>query len=325
MSMTELKINTSEKDRGERVDSFLAKSLMGFSRAQIASFIKDGHLSLAGKALKASYKILGSETLNLFIPPIKAASIEAENIPLDILYSDDYIAVINKPVNFVVHPGAGVKTGTLCHALLYHFPTMVIGHQERPGIVHRLDKDTSGVMVIAKTHDALQSLSEDFKNRKVKKIYRAFVHGEVKSTSFELITGHARHPQNRLRFTTALPVPTEANEHVRRAHSSFLTLHRGFGISSLRIELHTGRTHQIRAHLCDVNHPILGDYLYGGKRSLSKNMPSSLARAIEALHGQALHAESLGFRHPKTKEEMFFSAPLPKELAAIDEELSLAS
>lgn len=320
--MRTLKINASVEDRGERVDSFLAKTLEGFSRAQIAHFIKDGHLLLEQKVIKASYKILGSETIYLTVPPVQAARIEAENIPLDIIYSDDEIAVINKPVNLVVHPGAGVKTGTLCHALLFHFPNMVIGNEERPGIVHRLDKDTSGVMVIAKTHAAHQCLSEDFKNRRVKKIYRAFVHGSCASTSFELITGHARHPQNRLRFTTKIPVPLEANEHVRRAHSSFIVEKSAYGISSLKVELHTGRTHQIRAHLSDTNHPLLGDYLYGGKRSLNKNMPLSLADAIDALSGQALHAETLIFPHPRTKEIMSFSAPLSRNLAKIDDELS---
>lgn len=323
--MESILIEAELKDNNLRVDAFLASKLEGYSRAQVAHLIKDGLVSLGGRSLKASYKINGNEVFHLSFPAPSPSSIEPENIPLDILFSDDHLAVINKPVGLVVHPGAGIKNGTLCHALLYHFPEMVIGNQERPGIVHRLDKDTSGVMVVAKTQSALQALSQDFKDRAVKKIYRAFAYGEILAERFELKTGHARHPQNRLRFFTGLPVPAASSHHVRMAHSAFFVDKRGFGISSLKVTLHTGRTHQIRAHLADINHPLLGDHLYGGCRALTKNVPQALVSSIAFLQGQALHAETIEFPHPKTREMMSFSAPLPKELTLIDDILARIS
>lgn len=311
-------VEAHQTDAGQRIDAYLASKLDGFSRAQIGYLIKDALITIGEKPVKASYKIIGAERIVIQLPDPQPSHIEAEAIPLDILYSDDEIAVINKPVGLVVHPGAGVKTGTLCHALLYHFPTMIIGNQERPGIVHRLDKDTSGVMVVAKTHHAMQTLSQDFKDRHVTKTYRAFAFGEMKTHSFELKTGHARHPHNRLKFFTGLPVPEISSTHVRMAHSSFRVERQAYGICSLNVILHTGRTHQIRAHLADIKHPLLGDHLYGGTRTLNKAIPSGLFQAITLLQGQALHAETIEFPHPKTRELLRFSAPLPKELLNIE-------
>lgn len=315
-------IEANTNDKGQRVDAFLATKLENHSRAQVAHLIKDGLVSIGDRPVKASYKITGTEIFHVHSRARVPSSMKPENIALDILFSDDQIAIINKPVGLVVHPGAGIKTGTLCHALLYHFPEMALGNQERPGIVHRLDKDTSGVMVVAKSGKSLQVLSQDFKDRKVHKIYRAFAFGELDEERFELITGHARHPHNRLRFFTGLPVPAASSHHVRLAHSAFLVEKRRYGISSLKVTLHTGRTHQIRSHLADINHPLLGDHLYGGNRALSKNVPPALVEAIAQLQGQALHAETIEFPHPKTREMMSFSAPLPKELTSIDDILS---
>lgn len=311
-------VEAQAMDAGQRVDTFLATKLDNFSRAQIGHLIKDALVTIGEKPIKASYKIIGSECIIVHLPKPQPSNMEAEAIPLDIIYSDEEIAVINKPVGLVVHPGAGVKTGTLCHALLYHFPNMIIGNQERPGIVHRLDKDTSGVMVVAKTHHAMQNLSQDFKDRRVTKIYRALAYGEMRTQKFELKTGHARHPHNRLKFFTGLPVPETSSTHVRMAHSSFIVERQAFGLCSLRITLHTGRTHQIRAHLADIHHPLLGDHLYGGVRTLNKGIPHGLVEAIDLLQGQALHAETIEFLHPKTRELMSFSAPLPQELLSIE-------
>ena len=237
---------------------------------------------------------------------------KAENIALPIIFSDEHIAVVNKPAGLITHPGAGVHNGTLCNALLYHFPGMVVGNAERPGIVHRLDKDTSGVMVVAKTEEAHRHLSEQFKDRRVEKIYRALCYGEFVETAFELKTGHARHQHNRLRFSTKISLEKCHGSHVRIAHTSFFVEKSQFGLSMLTAILHTGRTHQIRAHLADIDHPLLGDEIYGGKRVISGRVPEDLRAAIGELKGQALHAEVLRFFHPKYGEKLSFTVEPPE-------------
>lgn len=299
-----------------RLDAFLALSL-GQSRAQATKLIKDGMVLTQGRCLKPSYAVQTADTFCIEQPTKKPSSMIAENIALDILWSDEHIAVINKPQGMVVHPGAGVFQGTLCNALMYHFPDMTIGNTERPGIVHRLDKDTSGVMVVAKTQTAHQILSEDFKERRVKKIYRAFCHGVFRKNALSLITGHKRHPHNRLRFSTKLEPPTKASCGVRLAHTDFVVKKQAFGIVELECILHTGRTHQIRAHLADIGHPLVADVLYGGVRTLSATLPHDLVELVQHLPGQALHAEALHFVHPLSREPLVFTAPLPHALATL--------
>lgn len=312
-----LTIAADAADAGQRYDQFLAKQLPQFSRSIITKMIKDQQITLQGAAkAKPSCLIVGQEIFMLTVPTPEASYLVAENIALDILYNDEHIAVINKPAGMVVHPGAGVKHGTLCHALLYHFPTMSVGNVVRPGIVHRLDKHSTGVMIVAKTDQAHRILSEDFKARRVEKIYRAFCWGQIAATEFELKTGHARHPHHRLRFSTKMK-PGE-----RLAHTSFTILKRSCGITSVRAVLHTGRTHQIRAHLADIAHPLLGDDLYGGRVGSFRYVSDDLKAAIALLPGQALHAETLRFHHPITQERMEISSPLPPVLAKIDTYLS---
>lgn len=312
-----VEIVAGPENKGERVDQFLTKKLPEHSRSAISKLIKTGFISRVDAPIKASQLITGTEIFLVTKPEQEPWFMVAQNIPLEILYNDEHIAVINKPAGLVVHPGAGVKDGTLCNALLYHFPEIAIGDTTRPGIVHRLDKETSGLMVIAKTERALRSLSEDFKERRVTKIYRAFCIGEFFETSFELKTGHVRHPFHRLKFLTKLPVSKIARSEVRTAHTSFTVLRSAFGMASVKATLHTGRTHQIRAHLADIDHPLLGDELYGGKRPFPK-APDELKDAIACLTGQALHAESLSFVHPITKERIDVNAPLPASLEKID-------
>jgi 23S rRNA pseudouridine1911/1915/1917 synthase len=312
MNYEPITIYATHLDQGQRLDLFLARKLC-ISRAQVTKLIKNQEITSGGLKLKPSYIILGHEVLNIKILK-KSSVLTPENIPLDILYSDEHIAVINKPKGLIVHPGAGVKTGTLCQALLFHFPKISSLGSDRPGIVHRLDKDTSGVILVAKTSEALAKLSKDFKDRKVKKIYRALVWGKFDKTFFELKTGHVRHPYNRLKFFTGLPVPTPPSVHVRLAHTSFEVLKYSCGLSELKATLHTGRTHQIRAHLSDINHPIVGDALYGGQRELSNK---NIIKEKLGLKSQALHAESLEFDHPITQEKLSFTAPMPKDIQAI--------
>ena len=313
----EIIIQAKPEDAGQRLDSFLAERLPTHTRAQLSKLIKDAQVSINTLQVKPSHKITGYETVVLAMPVAKSSELIAQNLELDIIYSDEHIAVINKACGMVVHPGAGVFDNTLVNALLYYFPNMQIGMQERPGIVHRLDKDTSGVMVVALTHQAHVALSNDFKNRQVEKIYRAFCYGEFEKESFELKTGHVRHPFNRLRFFTGLPVPLSKESKVRMAHTSFRSNYTNYGLSDIRAYLYTGRTHQIRAHLADINHPLVGDCLYGGQRELPKNAPLALREAIKKLSGQALHAESLAFFHPVSKKRLEFSAPLPAQMQAI--------
>lgn len=311
----QLEITASIDDAHKRVDQFLVLKMPAYSRSLIGKFIKAGAVTTRdGNRIKASQIIAGNEHFVVAVPRPEAASMKAQNIALDIVYSDDHLAVINKPAGLVIHPGAGVSDGTLCNALLYYFPGMTIGNIERPGIVHRLDKDTSGLIVIAKTEAAHRILSADFKERRVEKAYRMFCHGVPRATSFELKTGHARHPHYRLRFTTKISVDRCRGAEVRFAHTSFTVVAKAFGVAELKAVLHTGRTHQIRAHLADIDLPLLGDDLYGGKRALPSRMPDVMRAAIENLRGQALHAETLAFTHPITKEQLSFTAALPETL-----------
>lgn len=319
----QVEIVVSSADACVRLDLFLSKAMPSYTRGRITKLIKSGHIKRAtGATLKASHIVRENETFIFEHPEIKASTILPEDIPLEFIFSDEHIAVINKPAGMVVHTGAGVKEGTLCNALLHHFPDMVIGDQERPGIVHRLDKETSGVIIIAKTHDAHRILSDDFKYRRVKKIYRAFCWGTLRDQQFELKTGHVRHPNNRLKFTTRISVPNHSSSRVRLAHTGFSVVRQNFGIAEVQAFLYTGRTHQIRAHLSDINHPLLGDDLYGGKRAVPKSVPEGLKNAILDLSGQALFAETLELYHPITKNLHTFSAPLPKKIMAISEYLS---
>jgi 23S rRNA pseudouridine1911/1915/1917 synthase len=312
-----IRICAETTDAGSRLDLFLTKKLPPFSRAQIAKLIKGGHVTAKEAPIKAAQLILGHENFWISLPKKELGGIIPKLLPLEIVFSDEHIAVINKPSGLAVHPGAGIQTDTLCNALLYHFPDIHIGHTLRPGIVHRLDKDTSGLMVVAKNDVAHRILSDDFKHHRIKKRYRAFCFGEIDLDRFSLITGHVRHPYNRLRFFTGIPVPKKPTKNLRLAHTDIEVLRRRFGMSEVCAYLHTGRTHQIRAHLADRGYPLLGDKLYGGRRSLSPTIPQELHLAIASLKGQALHAEGLEFKHPLTKSSLDFNVPLPKDLALL--------
>lgn len=318
--MVEHLLKTSISDAGSRLDTFLAATLK-LSRSQVARLIKEGAITLNDRAAKPSLSLRPDEAVRIVRLEQPASTIIPQNIPLDILYSDEAIAVINKACGLVVHPGAGVYDQTLCNALLFHFPAMSVGDQRRPGIVHRLDKNTSGVMIVAKTHHAHQFLSAEFRERRVEKIYRAFCHGELMSDRLELKTGHMRHPKNPLKFYTKIPWPKAEISSIRRAHTTVEVINRSCGISAIRVTLHTGRTHQIRAHLADSNFPLCGDTLYGGARSLSHHAPQELRQALAHLEGQALHAETISFNHPVSHERMSFCAPLPKALLSLSDAL----
>lgn len=314
------KISVSAEQVKKRLDQFLAEEL-ALSRSQVQQLIEAGHVKLPGKTLSPAQRVKIGEEFEIMMPTVAVSELMPQDIKLDILYCDDDIIVINKAANMVVHPSLGHANNTLVNALLFHFPDIVISQEQRPGIVHRLDKETSGVMICARNNHALHQLMLAFKNRQVEKIYRAFCWGNFTTKNFELKTGHRRHLHDRKRYTTKIKAPTEegnANK-VRLAHSAFEVLRAKEKISELRVHLFTGRTHQIRAHLADIHHPLLMDTLYGSKKNLNALIDEKLKIAVAGLKRHALHAEGLSLNHPRSGEKLTFAAPLPLDLELIHE------
>jgi 23S rRNA pseudouridine1911/1915/1917 synthase len=294
-------------DVGKRLDQLLAARLPQLSRSRIKALIDQGHVAVPGTSAKASLRARDGWCIEVRIPAPRKSTLVAEDIPLPVLYEDDDLVVIDKPAGVVVHPGAGVTSGTVVHGLLFKVRGLAgIGGEERPGIVHRLDKDTSGCLVVAKTEQALRGLQASFKARTVEKRYRALVHGNPPDEQ-TLDTLYGRHPVDRKRFSSKV-------RKGRRAVTSFRVVERGASVALLEVELQTGRTHQIRAHLADAGWPLVGDALYGGVRRearLAQDAPARLA--ARALGRQALHAAVLGFEHPVTGTRVLCEAPLPDD------------
>lgn len=291
-----------------RLDQHLSSQKMAPSRSQIARWIDEGHVLVNGKKVKASYLVKPEDQIQVTPPKIQPSALIAEEIPLDILYEDDVLLVLNKPASLVVHPGAGHATGTLVQALLAHCKGLSsIGGVERPGIVHRLDKGTSGVMVIAKNDLTHQALSEQFKNHQVTKIYWALVYGKFKKTTGTISTFLSRSPHHRKKFSVSESRGKKAVTHYR-------VLQEGGGLSWVELNLETGRTHQIRVHLTDAGHSVVGDPLYGGHSGREKQFRDILLRRfLKKLDHTLLHARQLRFFHPLLKKEMEFEAPLPED------------
>jgi 23S rRNA pseudouridine1911/1915/1917 synthase len=305
-------LNADEADQGTRLDAYLALKIAGWSRARLQRLIEAGDVLVNGSVPKASYKVSAHDEVEVELTPPPASNFTPENIPLEIVFEDDWVIVINKPAGLVVHPAAGINSGTLANALAYHFQQLSNSDSIRPGIVHRLDKDTSGLLVAAKTETSHQNLSDQFRAREVFKSYVALVYGVVRQESGRIEQPIARDPRNRTRMAI-VPGGRGALSlfKVRRSYDSF---------TLLDVELKTGRTHQIRVHLSWLKHPVVGDELYAGGRD--NNIQDVQLRArIRKLKRQFLHAEQLGFKHPHTGEQMHFVAPLPIELTDLLEEL----
>lgn len=289
------------EDAGERLDVYLAgQSDPPVSRSQVRKHLDSGEITVNGQALKAGYSLRADDLICWnYTPPVEL-SLSAQPIPLDILFDDPHLAVLNKPARMVVHPAPGHPDGTLANALLYHFENLAeTGGALRPGIVHRLDKDTSGALVITKTEAAQQVLSAQFRRREPRRLYHALVFGPGLADSGVFDTFHARHPNHRTRFSGKFEAP-------RRAITHFKVLERfDSGVCLVECRLKTGRTHQIRMHLYEANAPILGDELYGGKAT----------RATKLIARQALHARRIAFSHPGG-EYLEFEAPYPDDFAA---------
>jgi 23S rRNA pseudouridine1911/1915/1917 synthase len=307
-------LTVPETEAGARLDRFLAGQA-DFSRARLQRWLKNGLVRVNGQVRPASYKVRTGDCVEFTPPAPEPSSLEAEALPLDIVFEDADILVINKPPGLVAHPGAGRRGGTLLNALLAHCPELKeIGDVSRPGLVHRLDKDTSGLMVAAKTALAHASLVRQFQARQVQKIYVALVWGRLKSPTGEISREIGRHPSQRQKMSV----------HPRRgkAAATGWRVLREFPGPLTLVELtpKTGRTHQIRVHLASMGHPVVGDATYGGGAARLKAEPK--LKALKPLvTRQLLHAKALGFTHPRTGEALAFEAPLPEDFQTVLDKL----
>lgn len=289
---------------GKRVDIVLAEFLTDLTRSQIKKLIEENMVLIGQKPIKPSTKISEGDVVEVTLPEPEPLDLTAEDLGIKLLYEDESIAVVDKPAGMSVHPGAGIKSGTLVNALLYACTDLSgIGGKIRPGIVHRLDKDTSGVMVVAKNDSAHNSLVEQFKGRDVKKKYLAIVLGNIKGDSGVIESEIGRHPTNRIKMSSN----TKAG---RESVTLWKVLERYGKAALVEAEPKTGRTHQIRVHFSESGYPLLADKVYGHK----KPKDDVIKRASKIMGRQALHARELGFTHPATGEQMTFEAPVPEDM-----------
>ncbi|OGQ08181.1 MAG: hypothetical protein A3G32_08555 [Deltaproteobacteria bacterium RIFCSPLOWO2_12_FULL_40_28] len=297
------------EEKSLRLDVFLAKNQFYLSRSQASFRINQKHVLVNGKGVKPSLLLKRGDQIT-FIPfEIKKSELIPENLPLSILFEDSHLIVINKAPGQLVHPGAGHPRGTLTQALLSHCKGLSqIGGVERPGIVHRLDKGTSGVLVVAKDDISHIELSRQFKNREIEKIYWTLVYGKLKSIG-SIKTLLSRHPKNRKKFASALK-GKEAISHYRRCDEAC-------GLSFVEVKIDTGRTHQIRVHLSELGFPIVGDSTYGGISPAKNLKDKNLFSLIKNLDHTLLHARTLKFVHPFSKQPMTFTAPIPESFRSI--------
>lgn len=298
-------------DTGKRLDAFLTERVEGWSRSRLQRLIENEDVLVNEKAVKPSYKVREGDEIEIDLVEAPVARFEPENIPLDIVYEDEYLAVINKSAGMVVHPGAGVQSGTLANAIAFHFAESFAEQNRtdsdsiRIGIVHRLDKDTSGLIVVAKTDEIHEALSEQFRERQVYKSYVALVHGSPEQNTGKIEAAIGRNKHNRLRMKVA--------GHGRSALSLWKVRKRYAKFTLLEVEIKTGRTHQIRVHMAYINHPVVGDEIYNEGRD-NTVADITVRNAIASMQRFFLHAEKLSFVHPQTLERMEFEQPVPSEL-----------
>lgn len=293
---------------GERLDKALAENLPGLSRAQLQRLIREGHVSLGGRTVKASQRLEGGEQVVVLLPELKETDLVAEPIPLEILYEDSDLLVVNKPAGMVVHPAAGHETGTLVNAVLAHCPELPgVGGQRRPGVVHRLDKDTSGLILVAKNDQALRYLQRQFKKREVGKVYLALVDGRFPQKEALIDAPIGRDPHNRKKMAV---IPPGSSASARSAQTEVVIVEFYGEYTLLECRPLTGRTHQIRVHLAFAGYPIVGDLAYGRRK---QRLP---------LNRQFLHAAELSFRRPSDERQLTLRASLPADLQAVLEGLT---
>jgi len=281
-----------------RIDTYLTREEILPSRSQVQNLITQGKIKVNNNLIKPSYLLKNGDKIDLYLPEVKELEIKAEEIPLDIIYEDEYLIVINKPPGMIVHPAGKIRSGTLVNALLYHCQGSLsgIGGIIRPGIVHRLDKNTSGIMVVAKNDFAHLDLSRQIKNRQITKKYIALVYGKVENESGIIDAPIGRSLGDRKKMAVI-----EGKS--KTAFTKFKVLKRFLDYTLLEVEIYTGRTHQIRVHLSFIGYPVVGDKVYSRKKQVLKN-----------INRQALHSYILGFVHPFIKKYMEFRAPLPNDM-----------
>jgi 23S rRNA pseudouridine1911/1915/1917 synthase len=310
-----LAVPVTASEAGSRLDQFLAQSL-GWTRARLQKLVKSGRVLVNGEVRPASYRMRAGDTVVVSVPPPSPSHLTPEALPLTILFEDPDLLVVNKPPHLVVHPGAGHRQGTLLNALVHHCPDLMdIGEVSRPGLVHRLDKDTSGLIVVAKTSLAHAALVAQFQAHTITKIYQALVWGRLAESEGRIEKAVGRHPTARQKMSV----------HARRGKSAitFWRVVQEFPGPLSRVELtpQTGRTHQLRVHLASMGHPVLGDATYGGGVSRLLGQPR-LTGLKPLVHRQLLHAWRLGITHPRTGEAMTWEAPLPEDFLIVINQLS---
>lgn len=291
----------SLEQKGRRLDRFLSSiAELNLSRSQVQKLIEDEQVAVNKKSAKPSYKIKLDDRVKVVIPPPRELEVQPENIPLDIVYEDDDLIVVNKPKGMVVHPAPGNYSGTLVNALLYHCKSLAsLGAPLRPGIVHRLDKDTSGLLVVAKNDFAYQALARQVKDRTMERTYVALVQGVIKNNEGVIEARMGRHPIHRKKMAVI------ENQKSREAITYYRVLERFDKYTLVEVKIKTGRTHQIRVHLSHIGHPVVGDKTYGRKKEEF------------AVSGQLLHAKKMGFIHPRTGEQVSFEREVPAEMREI--------
>ncbi len=296
-------ITVSATDAGARIDSLLS-TVAGISRSAAARLLSDGCVTCDGRPVPKNYKVAAGDLITYEIPAPRETATAAEDIPLDIVYEDDDLLVINKPSGMVVHPAAGNESGTLVNALLHHCRGSLsgIGGELRPGIVHRIDKDTSGLLAVAKHDEAHRALAAQLEDHTMHRTYHALVLGGFTEDEGTVDLPIGRHPIDRKKMAVI-----RDGGRSRHAVTHYRVLARYGGITYLSLRLETGRTHQIRVHMAAKGHPLLGDAVYGGGRTPFEKKHAAL------LLGQCLHAKELSFRHPRTDETVTFSSPLPPD------------
>jgi 23S rRNA pseudouridine1911/1915/1917 synthase len=330
-----IEIAVPKGEHPERVDQYLARVIANSSRSKVQNAIAAGAVLLNSKVLdRPSYKVRGGDLFQITIPRSPPMHAEAEDIPLDIVHEDDALIIINKPAGMVVHPAHGSRSGTLVNALLHYFSEFRVDHPgsdpERPGIVHRLDKDTSGLLVIAKTEEAHRNLAKQFFHHTAQRIYNAIAWGNFKEQSGHIETLIGRHPRDRKRFAVINEAPLYLKEKEggggKLAITDYVVLEEFLGFSLVELRLQTGRTHQIRVHMQHLGHPVFGDVTYGGRAMnvMRQDIPQWKSKAehlLALLPRQALHARTLRLHHPTTGELMEWSVPLPEDMENVIEEM----